>query len=146
LRRLKKIETYIANRHAQRLRNLPSVFSSPRIDALAMTIFEESEDLRNMQTRLEIENRIRHEEKLAEWQSKTQAYENLLEEAKTIHHRKTASKTGEQIHKKKNCRKCRIEADIAALNIEVGESSLPTTGILQKFIIFEIMCSVGITA
>lgn len=142
MRRLRKVETYLAQRRKESERGLPSIFADPMRRCFAAEFFDQSEPMKALYKEINCQGELARDAKEQEWLKKHAEYENIM---KNISENTCLFTTSEsnpfvKVHEEGHCRKCYLQRTARRMRIQVHEFPLPSDPAHAKAVIFELQC------
>ena len=142
MEQLQSIEEHISERYSKASPTAPSVFSDPKkeyTDYISTTYFDCSDAHQSLKIRIE-EDAVRlTREKEAEWQRKSEKYENLVTQSNALQCDIYVDEDGGVTHADNACEKCELFKQAKALTLKIYEWPLPENKAQAKAAIFELM-------
>ena len=142
MEQLQSIEEHISERYSKVSPTAPSVFSDPRkehTDYISTAYFNCSTAHQSLKTRIEKDAARLTTEKEAEWQRKSEKYENLISQSNSLQCDTYEDEDGDTRHENNSCKKCKLVRQAKALTLDIYEWPLPENEAQAKAAIFELM-------
>ena len=142
MRRLQKIEVYLAQRRKESEHGLPSIFTDPTRRCFAAEYFDQSESMKALHDEINRQGELARDAKKHEWVKKCEEYEGLV---KKISEKTCLFTTNEfnpfiKVHDEGPCQKCYLQRTARRMRIQVHEFPLPSDPVHAKAVIFELQC------
>ena len=130
------IEEYLRQRHMEAF-EATSVFSNDvHKSCFAVKNFRTSQDLKRLYDEINAHAEIEREEKRVELNSLNQQSDSLLHQASRMDHKWSDDFPPQ--HKRKKCKRCKLERQAKALEIHIHEWPLPSSTVHAQRVVFEL--------
>ena len=142
LYRLRRVHQYLSRRHSQSQLQW-SVFS-PTMGAntFAVRYYKESSRLQCLRSRIEEAAQRDVDKKVAQLEKENARHADLKQQVVNTDHSSAVTQDGREFHPKK-CRRCRLERQLARMEIVVHEWPLPAGNLEAEVVMFELDCPVS---
>ncbi|KAK6855591.1 hypothetical protein PG995_007742 [Apiospora arundinis] len=117
-----------------------TVFEDPVTGCFPERYFDQSTELKDLMSSIEIEADKERQEKVKEWEAKTEKYHQLsreIDEGSCIY---IQDNYGNQAVHDRHCSKCFLTRERLRLRICAFEEPLPSSEVMKKTVVFELAC------
>ncbi|KZT27616.1 hypothetical protein NEOLEDRAFT_1060414 [Neolentinus lepideus HHB14362 ss-1] len=143
MNRLSSLIRYLRGRH-RHADTRKSVFdNSQGVLSFNVHFYETSLRHQELKLRIEAEAKSRREARVQELERLNEQHRSLIREADSLSHKYQLNRMGDEVHKKKKCRKCSLTRQAAALTISVHEWPLPENEMQARSVVVELDCPIS---
>lgn len=142
MRRLQKVEAYLAQRRKESERGLPSIFADPTWRCFAARYFDQSESMKTLHDEINRQGELARDMKEQEWLKKCAEHEDVVKKIseKTCLFTTHESNPFAKGHAESPCEKCYLQRIARRMRIQVHEFPLPSDLAHAKAVVFELQC------
>ncbi|KAK7928695.1 hypothetical protein PG985_005693 [Apiospora marii] len=138
MKRARRIELYLQQR--TQMSSLMTVFDDPVKGCFAERFYEESPELQDLLSAIEIKAEKERQDKTKEWEAKTEEYHRLsreIDETSCVYIQGIYGNRTIHCH---HCSKCDKTRDRQHLRIRSFEEPLPAVEVMKRAVVFELAC------
>ncbi|KAL8935316.1 MAG: hypothetical protein Q9211_004757 [Gyalolechia sp. 1 TL-2023] len=148
MHRLKRVEAYLARRHAQSTYPPPNILGDPTKTSFAVRYFDQCDDMQGLCSKIRRDNSDERAAKENERVQRSREYENLIRQASEAAclFIEDGFDPLKRQHDDRHCRKHHLERAASKMRIETHEDLLPADETYAKAIVFELLLPYGFAA